>query len=146
MPTGRIEVEGARVHLLRRGQSSQDKGAVRHSFMLSQAIISRGTSSFNAHGTLLLTQDVGQSLFVSARLEGLEPGSQASGELRVIARKVFLDKLPLAGLGGRGTVDATFRLRNGRVQSGQWQASARELEVRGDESRRFDHLSLNGNL
>jgi hypothetical protein len=145
MPTGRIEVEGARVHLLRRGQSPAGKAATRHSFMLSQGVISRGNGTFNAHGTLLLTQDVGQSLFVAARLEGLDAGARASGELRLIARRVFLDKLPIAGLGGRGTVDATFRLRDGRVNSGRWQASARELELR-DQRRRFDHLSVNGTL
>ena len=59
MPNGRIEVEGARVHLVRRGES-----ASRHTFTLSQAVVSRGKSSFNAYGTLLLAQDVGQSLFV----------------------------------------------------------------------------------
>src|SRR5262249_24003960 len=35
MPVGRIEAEGARVHLLRRGQSSKEKGAPLHSFTLS---------------------------------------------------------------------------------------------------------------
>ena len=145
MPTGRIEVEGARVHLLRRGPSP-GKVATRHSFTLSQAVVSRGTSSFNAHGTLLLSQDVGQSLFVSARLEGLGAGSKVSGELRLIARRVFLDKLPASALNGRGTIDATFSLRDGRVDSGRWQASARDLELRSDEHRRFDHVSLDGKL
>ena len=46
MPIGRIEVEGARVHLLRRGER-----APRHSFTLSQAVVSRGTSGFNGYGT-----------------------------------------------------------------------------------------------
>jgi hypothetical protein len=39
----------------------------------------------------------------------------------------------VAGLGGRGTIDATLSLRDGRLQAGRWQASARELELRGDE-------------
>src|SRR6187455_2537717 len=75
MPNGRIEVEGARVHLVRRGEP-----AASHTFTLSQAVVSRGTSNFNAYGTLLLAQDVGQSLFVSAKLEGLAANSATSGD------------------------------------------------------------------
>src|SRR6188768_4517395 len=60
MPNGRIEVEGARVHLLRRGDH-----AARTTFTLSQAMVRRDASSFNAFGTMLLSQDVGQSLFLS---------------------------------------------------------------------------------
>ena len=45
--------------------------AAPRSFTLSQAVVSRGASSFNAYGTMLLSQDVGQSLFVSAKLDGL---------------------------------------------------------------------------
>jgi Protein of unknown function len=145
MPAGRIKVEGARVHLLRRG-TSPGNGPARRSFTLSQAVVSRSNTSFNAHGTLLLSQDVGQSLFVSARLEGLGAGSKVSGELRLIARRVFLDKLPSSALSGRGTIDATFSLRDGLVHSGRWQASALELELQGDEHRRFDHLSVDGTL
>jgi hypothetical protein len=141
MPIGRIEVEGARVHLLRRGER-----APRHSFTLSQAVVSRGNSTFAAHGTLLLSQDVGQSLFVSAKLEGLDVGGNISGDLRLIARRVFLQELPFAGLEGRGTVDARFALRNGRVDSGSWQASARELELPGEDHRGFDHVSVSGKL
>ncbi|HEX6395833.1 MAG TPA: hypothetical protein VFZ95_00280, partial [Steroidobacteraceae bacterium] len=101
MPSGRIEVEGARVHLRRRGEA-----AARHSFTLSQAVVSRTGRSFSAYGTLLLAQDVGQSLFVSAKLDGLGTGARMSGDLRFIARRVLLDKLPVAGLNGRGTLDA----------------------------------------
>jgi hypothetical protein len=146
MPVGRIEVEGARVHLLRRGQSSKDKIAPRHSFTLSQAVVSRGNSTFNAHGTLLLSQDVGQSLFVSAKLDGLGPGGKISGDLRVIARRVFLQEMPFAGLHGRGTLDARISLRDGRIDTGSWQASAREIEMQGEDRARFDHVSLNGKL
>src|SRR6185503_9203085 len=45
MPNGRIEVEGARVHLLQRGHSFRDKRAARRSFTLSQAVISRGATN-----------------------------------------------------------------------------------------------------
>jgi len=141
MPVGRIEVEGARVHLMRRGER-----AARHSFTLSQAVVSRGPRTFNAWGTMLLSQDVGQSLFVSAKLDGLRAGERVSGEMRFIARRVFLDRLPVAGLAGRGTVDATVRLRDGRVESGSWQASAREVQVNGETGARFDHLTANGRL
>src|SRR6187551_3511355 len=76
MPTGRIEVEAARVHLIRRGEH-----VARNSFTLSQAVVSRGASTFNAYGTMLLAQDVGQSLFVSAKLEGLGSAGKPSGDL-----------------------------------------------------------------
>jgi uncharacterized protein YhdP len=145
MPNGRVEVEGARVHLLRRGPFTGN-GTARTTFTLSQAVISRGASSFNAFGTMLLSQDVGQSLFLSAKLEGLTPGSAVSGELRVIARRVFLDKLPMIAAKGRGTLDATLRLRNGRIDSAGWQASARELELGESEHSHFDHLTVNGSL
>jgi hypothetical protein len=149
MPNGRIEVEGARVHLLQRGQSFRDQAVARRSFTLSQAVISRGANNFSAYGTMLLAQDVGQSLFVSAKLDGLSPTSRASGELRVIARRVFLDKLsllPLEGLRGRGTLDAKIALRDGLVESGTWQASARDLAIDGDAGPRFDHLTVSGKL
>jgi len=155
MPNGRIEVEGARVHLLQRGHSFKDRGAARRSFTLSQAVISRGASSVNAYGTMLLAQDVGQSLFVSAKLDNLSANSPVSGELRVIVRRVFLDKLPLdnpagGGLRGRGTLDAKLLLRDGRVDSGSWQASARELAIDGpldgDPGPRFDHVTVTGKL
>ncbi|HEX6638190.1 MAG TPA: hypothetical protein VF033_11080, partial [Steroidobacteraceae bacterium] len=88
MPVGRVEVEGARVHLFRRGER-----AARHNFTLSQAVVSRGAQNFNAFGTLLLSQDIGQSLFVSAKLDKIGSGGAAGGgvdgELRVIARRVF---------------------------------------------------------
>jgi len=90
MPSGRVEVEGARVHLRRRGDA-----AARHSFTLSQAVVSRAGKSFSAYGTMLLSQDVGQSLFVSAKLDGLDGGTRISGDLRFIARRVFLDKIPV---------------------------------------------------
>ena len=141
MPTGRIEVEGARVHLKRRGDS-----APRLSFTLSQAVVSRGAGTFNAFGTMLLSQDVGPSLFVSAKLDGLAPGAAVSGDLRVIARRVFLDRLGVDGLDGRGTLDAKLLLKNGRIDSAHWQASARELAVGGDEGSRFDHLTVTGKL
>jgi hypothetical protein len=148
MPVGRVEVEGARVHLVQRGQSSEGKGGARHSFTLSQAVVSRGNSTFNAYGTMLLSQDVGHSLFVSAKLDGLGAASKVSGDLRVIARKVFLDRLPLPELAGRGTIDARLVLRDGRIESASWQASARELEVPGpdDGGTRFDHVSVSGKL
>ncbi len=85
MPNGRIEVEGARVHLKRRGDR-----AARNTFTLSQAVLIRGASNFNAFGTMLLSQDVGQSLFLSAKLEGLGTPAGVSGDLRLIARRVFL--------------------------------------------------------
>ncbi len=139
MPTGRIEVEGARVHLRRRG----DRRA-HHTFTLSQAVVSRGANSFNAWGTLLLAQDVGQSLFVSAKIDGLSAGSAPSADLRVIARRIFLDKLALQGIDGRGTFDARLQIRNGRLESATWQASAREIALEG--GGRFDHLIVNGRL
>ncbi len=138
MPVGRIEVEGARVHLLRHGDRT-----ARQSFTLSTAVVSRGASTFNAYGTMLLAQDVGQSLFVSAKIENLGPKAIASGNLRLIARRVVLDKLS-PGLQGRGTIDAKFELRDGHVAAGSWQASARELVLAS--GARFDHLSLSGTL
>src|SRR5690349_6141346 len=145
MPNGRIEVEGARVHLLERGR---DRGAAGRSFTLSQAVISRGASNFNAYGTMLLAQDVGQSLFVSAQLDDLGT-ARVGGELRVIARRVFLDKLPLGdangGLRGRGTLDAKVALRDGRIAAGSWQASARELGF-DDGGPGFDHVTVTGKL
>ena len=141
MPNGKVEVEGARVHLRRRGER-----AARHTFTLSQAVLSRQAGSFNAFGTMLLSQDVGQSLFLSAKLEGLGSGASVSGDLRVIARRVFLDKLPRVAARGRGTLDASVQLLDGRIETASWQASARELEF-GDESRtRFDHFIVNGKL
>ena len=74
MPNGRVEVEGARVHLKRRGDR-----AARTTFTLSQAVLIRGPSTFNAFGTMLLSQDVGQSLFLSAKLDGLTPGFRGLG-------------------------------------------------------------------
>jgi hypothetical protein len=145
MPPGRVEVEAARVHLIRRGER-----AARTSFTLSEAVISRGAATFHAYGTMLLAQDVGQSLFVSAKLEDLGSAGKPSGDLRLIARRVFLDRLSLPGVRGRGTLDAKLHLSGGRIDSGQWQASARELELNGDPasngSRRFDHLTVNGTL
>ena len=139
MPSGRIEVEGARVHLRRRGDA-----AARHSFTLSQAVVSRTGKSFTAYGTMLLSQDVGQSLFVSAKLDGLDAGKRLSGDLRFIARRVFLDKIPVPGLRGRGTLDARLALEDGRVSSATWEANARELVI--NDGRRFDHLTANGSL
>ncbi|HTU65667.1 MAG TPA: hypothetical protein VMF52_06945 [Steroidobacteraceae bacterium] len=142
MPNGRIEVEGARVHLRRQGESAKTQTA---SFTLSQAIISRGPTSFNAYGTMLLSQDVGQSLFVSAKFDNLAPRSRVSGELRVIARRVFLEKLRMPGLRGRGTLDAKITLANGLVAGGTWTANARELAF-GDDGARFDHVTFGGTL
>jgi hypothetical protein len=141
MPNGRIEVEGARVHLRRRGEA-----AARHTFTLSQAVVSRGASNFNAYGTMLLSRDVGQSVFVSAKLESLAMNSAASGDLRLIARRVFLEKLGMPGIAGRGTIDAKLHLDAGRIASATWQASARELELNGEEGARFDHVTLTGSL
>jgi hypothetical protein len=140
MPSGRIEVEGARVHLRRRGERVPG-----HSFTLSQAVVSRAAGSFSAYGTMLLSQDLGQSLFVSAKLDGLDAGARLSGDLRFIARRVFLDKLAVPGLRGRGTIDAKLALRDGRIASGSWEASARELAMNGDGTR-FDHVTVNGTL
>src|SRR6187397_1913875 len=141
MPNGRIEVEGARVHLLRRGDRT-----ARTTFTLSQAMIRRNASSFNAFGTMLLSQDVGQSLFLSAKLEGLGVRNGVSGDLRVIARRVFLHKLPTIDAKGRGTLDATLNVQAGLVSSAIWQASARELEIGDDPRARFDHFTVNGKL
>lgn len=146
MPNGRIEVEGARVHLVRRGSAGGGNGGASRSFTLSQAVISRGASTFNAYGTMLLAQDVGQSLFVSAKFEDLAQSARTSGEVRVIARRVFLDKLALPGVRGRGTVDAKFELKNGLVSAGSWTASARELALDGENGPRFDHFTTNGKL
>lgn len=140
MPSGRIEVEGARVHLKRRGEH-----APRHSFTLSQAVVSRAAGSFSAYGTMLLSQDVGQSLFVSAKLDGLDGGARLAGDLRFIARRVFLEKLAVPGVRGRGTIDARLALKDGRIASGSWEASARELAMDG-EGTRFDHVTVNGTL
>jgi hypothetical protein len=139
MPSGRIEVEGARVHLRRRGERVPG-----HSFTLSQAVVSRSAGSFSAYGTMLLSQDLGQSLFVSAKLDGLDAGARLSGDLRFIARRVFLDKLDVPGLRGRGTIDAKLVLQDGRIASGSWEASARELLV--NDGTRFDHVTVNGTL
>jgi hypothetical protein len=95
---------------------------------------------------MLLPQDVGQSLFVSTKLDGLVSGSRVSGDLRVIARRVFLERLPLAGLSGRGTIDARLQLRDGLIESGTWQASARDLQINGEGGTRFDHATVNGHL
>jgi hypothetical protein len=141
MPNGRVEVEGARVHLVRRGDR-----AAHNSFTLSQAVLSRSPTSFNAFGTMLLSQDVGQSLFLSAKIEGLGSPTRVSGDLRVIARRVFLDRVPLLAAKGRGTLDATVRLKGGLVESASWQASARELELGDATHGRFDHLAVNGKL
>jgi hypothetical protein len=145
MPIGRVEVENARVHLVERDPG----GRTRQSFTLSQAVVSRGTSIFSAYGTMLLAQDVGQSLFVSAKLEGLgppgAPSEALSGNLRVIARRVFLEALSSSGLRGRGTLDAKLEIRDGRVSAGSWQASARELLLT-DSGARFDHVSFTGKL
>jgi uncharacterized protein YhdP len=139
MPIGRVEVEGARVHLMRR-----DERAPRHSFTLSQANLSRGAHQITAFGTLQLSQDIGQSLFVSARLENLGSSQGANGEVRLIARRLLLDKLDSALTRGRGTLDATFELRDGRVHVGSWQASAREFEFA--DGARFDHFTVKGSL
>lgn len=148
MPVGRVEVEGARVHLYRRGER-----VARHHFSLSQAVVSRGSHDFNAFGTLLLSQDIGQSVFISAKLDGLGgEGPRArglSGELRFIARRVFLDKLPaISGIAvaarGRGTVDARLALREGRIHGGSWQLSTRELQM--PRGARFDHFTVQGRL
>jgi len=141
MPNGRVEVEGARVHLKRRGDR-----VAGNSFTLSQAVLIRGASNFNAFGTMLLSQDVGQSLFVSAKLEGLGAPAGVSGDVRVIARRVFLDKLPFIQADGRGTLDATLRLQGGLVHSASWQASAREIEFGDDARARFDHFTVDGKL
>ena len=145
MPNGRVEVEGARVHLVRRG-SSKGHGAAHNSFTLSQAVLSRGATSFSAFGTMLLSQDVGQSLFLSAKVENLGSPSKVSGELRVIARRVFLDKVSQLQAKGRGTLDATVRLEDGLIQSASWQASARELEIGAGDHERFDHFTVTGKL
>jgi hypothetical protein len=152
MPVGRIEVENARVHLVERAASRRGTVA-RQSFTLSSAIVSRGPTTFNAYGTMLLAQDVGQSLFVSAKLEGLGAAAPTSaglsGDLRVIARRILLERLPeksgLANLRGRGTLDAKVHLRDGRIDGGSWQASGRELAFEGGGAR-FDHVSFNGEL
>ncbi len=148
-PVGRDEVEGARGHLVSRGQPSTGKRETRNSFTLSQAVVSRGSGTFSAYGTMLLSQDVGHSLFVSAKLEGLGEASKVSGDLRVIARKIFLDRVRAAGMTGRGTIDARLVLRDGLIESGSWQASARELTVNrsdDDTGTRFDHVSVDGKL
>jgi len=141
MPVGRVEVEGARVHLRHRNERSAHR-----SFTLSQAVVSRGGETFSAYGTMLLSQDVGQSLFVSAKLDGLRPAGRVSGDMRCIARKIFLDRLSVPGLAGRGTLDARLKLRDGLVESGSWQASARELRLNGDGGAQFDHVTLTGRL
>jgi hypothetical protein len=149
MPVGRVEVENARVHLVQRGQSSKRNAGTRQSFTLSHAVISRGGATFSAYGTMLLAQDVGQSLFVSAKLDGLGASDDApaalSGDLRLIARRVFLDKLSFSDLRGRGTLDAKLAIRAGRISTGSWQASARELMLSGNGAR-FDHVSFTGKL
>jgi uncharacterized protein YhdP len=139
MPVGRVEVEGARVHLYRRGER-----AARHHFTLSQAVISRGSHDFNAFGTLLLSQDIGQSLFVSAKLDDVAGAKGATGELRVIARRVFLDKLGALAARGRGTLDARVKLRDGRVHDGNLQLSVRELQF--PQGARFDHFTVSGRM
>jgi len=141
MPNGRVEVEGARVHLKRRGDR-----AARNSFTLSQAVLIRGPSTFNAFGTMLLSQDVGQSLFLSAKLDGLSQGSRVSGDLRLIARRVFLDKISVFDAKGRGTLDARLHLQEGLIKSASWHASARELQFPDDAGTRFDHLTVGGTL
>ena len=64
----------------------------------------------------------GQSLFVSAKLEGLgSSGKRVSGDLRLIARRVFLDKLPLLGA--------------------QWPRHARRQTASARRARRFGELA-----
>lgn len=137
MPIGRIEVEAARVHLLRRGER-----APRHSFTLSEANISRGSSKLSAFGTLLLSQDIGQSLFVSTKLDGLGSAAGVNGEVRLIARRVLLDKMSPVVERGRGTLDARIELRGGRVSTGVVEASVRELDF--VDGGFFDHLAVKG--
>ena len=95
---------------------------------------------------MLLSQDVGQSLFLSAKLDGLGIRNGVSGDLRLIARRVFLHKLPMLYAKGRGTLDATLHVQSGLVASASWQASARELEIGDDPRARFDHFTVNGKL
>lgn len=139
MPIGRVEVEGARVHLLRGGDRAR-----LHSFTLSQADVSRGEHTLNAFGTLLLSQDVGQSLFMSVKLRDLGAPEGVAGDVRLIARRVMLEKLGFDVARGRGTLDAKVEFRKGLVYTAQAQASARELQV--TPGKGFDHFTVNAAL
>ena len=59
------------------------------------------------------------------------PAAKVSGDLRLIARRVFLDKLPVLGLSGpRHARRHAAACATAASHSGRWQASARELELR----------------
>ncbi len=60
------------------------------------------------------------------------PAARLSGDLRLIARRVFLDKLAVPGAARARHLDAKLACRR-RIAVGSWQASARELEMNGDE-------------
>ena len=143
MPNGRVEVEGARVHLLRRGDARRAQHL--HAEPGGGEPRCRRASTHSA--PCCSSQDVGQSLFVSAKLEGLGAGLGVSGDLRVIARRVFLDKLPHARCERPRHARRHDRTcRTGSSQSASWQASARELEIGDDPHARFDHFTVNGKL
>ena len=69
-------------------------------------------------------------------------GSRVSGDLRVIARRVFLDKLAAARPARAAARSMpSCSCRTASSQSATWQASARELQLNGDAGTRFDHLT-----
>jgi hypothetical protein len=65
--------------------------------------------------------------------------------LRVIARRVFLHKLPNARCEGSRNARRDAAPAGGLVASAIWQASARELEIGDDPRARFDHFTVNAN-
>ena len=127
---------------------ADEAARTRTTFTLSQAVVSRGATSFNAFGTMLLSQDVGQSLFLVGedRRAGLARRA-CPANLRVIARRVFLDKAAALEVNGRGTLDAKRAIRrtgsSSRRAGRRAPASSRSADA---DHERFDHLTVNGKL
>ena len=107
---------------------------------MSQAVISRSPTNFSAYGTMLLAQDVGQSLLVSAKLDQLSAKHGASGEMRVIARRYLTGtSRPAYGTAWRRRSRRTGRTKNssptdrpsGRGSRPRWSRSAGGREPAG---------------
>ena len=120
--------------------------AARATFTLSQAMLIRGAST-STHSAPCCCRRMSASRCSCPRSsKGSARRRGVSGDLRLIARRVFLDRLPVIAARGRGTLDAKLQLQDGLVESASWQASARELEFGDDARARFDHLTVNGKL
>ena len=147
MPNGRIEVEGARVHLLRRG----DRGAAHHLHAEPGGIQPRcrQASTHSAPCCSRRTSASRCSYRRNSKVSAHDAG--VSGDLRVIARRVFLDKLPafagvIAAARGRGTLDAKLRLSRRAHRVRQLEGERARIEIGEDRHGRFDHFTVNGKL